>query len=145
MHRIEIPQGGRGAKRAGFTMVEVMVAIGVLLVAVVTAFGSQLTSFRLMTSSREDNAAIADLAACMEEVMLEPVATLPVADSPYAHGVPIVAFEGLHLRQQRIVATYPGYVAGGAAPDPLTIVLTATWRDSRGLARRLELRSLRVR
>lgn len=145
MHRNEIAQGGRGAKRAGFTMVEVMVAIGVLLVAVVTAFGGQLTSFRLMSSSREDNAAIADLAACMEEVMLEPVAGLPVAGSPYEQDVPIAAFEGLHLRQQRIVATYPGYVAGGVVPDPLTIVLTATWRDSRGLARRLELRSLRVR
>ena len=145
MHRIEIPQGGRGAKRAGFTMVEVMVAIGVLLVAVLTAFGSQLTSFRLMSSSREDNTAIADLAACMEEVMLETVDTLPVAGSRYEQGAPIAAFEGLHLREQRIVATFPGYVAGGAVPDPLTIVLTATWRDARGIARRLELRSLKVR
>lgn len=126
-------------------MVEVMVAIGVLLVAVVTAFGSQLTSFRLMSSSREDNSAIADLAACMEEVMLETVATLPIASSAYAHGASIAAFEDLHLRDQRIVATYPGYVAGGPVPNPLTIVLTATWRDSRGLARRLELRSLKVR
>jgi prepilin-type N-terminal cleavage/methylation domain-containing protein len=145
MHRIEIPQGGRGAKRAGFTMVEVMVAIGVLLVAVVTAFGSQLTSYGLMTSSREDNAAIADLAACMEEVMLRTVDSLPVAGSKYEHGAPIVAYEGLHLRDQRIVATYPGYVAGGVVPDPLTIVLTATWSDTRGRARRVELRSLKVR
>jgi prepilin-type N-terminal cleavage/methylation domain-containing protein len=144
MHRITTRQGG-GSSRAGFTMVEVMVAIGVLLVAVVTAFGSQLTSFRLMSSSREDNSAIADLAACMEEVMLETTATLPVAGNVYAHDTPIAAFEGLHLRDQRIVATYPGYVAGGPVPDPLTIVLTATWRDSRGLARRLELRSLKVR
>jgi len=145
MHRIRTRQRGRGTGRAGFTMVEVMVAIGVLLVAVVTAFGSQLTSFRLMSSSREDNTAIADLAACMEEVMLETVVTLPVAGSVYAHEASIAAFEGLHLREQRIVATYPGYVAGGPVPDPLTIVLTATWRDSRGLARRLELRSLKVR
>jgi hypothetical protein len=126
-------------------MVEVMVAIGVLMVAVVTAFGSQLTSFRMMSSSREDNAAIADLAACMEEVILEAPAGLPLVGSLYEHGVPIAAFEGLHLREQRIVATFPGYVVGGAVPNPLTIVLTATWRDSRGLARRLELRSLRVR
>lgn len=145
MHRIKTPEGGRGTRRAGFTMVEVMVAIGVLLVAVLTAFGSQLTSFRLMSSSREDNTAIADLAACMEEVMLETVAALPVAGSRYEQGAPIAAFEGLHLREQRIVATYPGYVAGGLVPDPLTVVLTATWRDGRGLARRLELRSLKVR
>jgi hypothetical protein len=126
-------------------MVEVMVAIGVLMVAVVTAFGSQLTSFRMMSSSREDNTAIADLAACMEEIILAPPATLPLPGGAFEHDMPIADFEGLHLRDQRIVATYPGYVVGGPVPQPLTIVLTATWRDSRGLARRLELRSLRVR
>jgi len=145
MHRFKALQGVRGASRAGFTMVEVMVAIGVLLVAVVSAFGSQLTSFRLMSSSREDNTAIADLAACMEEAMIESVDSLPVAGSDYQHGVSIAAFEGLHLREQRIVATYPGYSAGGPVPDPLTIVLTATWLDSRGRARQVTLRSLKVR
>lgn len=120
-------------------------AIGVLLVAVVAAFGSQLTSFRLMSSSREDNTAIGDLAACMEEVLLEAVDTLPVAGSDFEHGASIAAYEDLHLRDQRIVATYPGYTPGGAVPDPLTIVLTTTWRDQRGIARSLTLRSLKVR
>ena len=46
---------------------------------------------------------------------------LPNAGSKYEHGVPIAAFEGLHLREQRIVATYPGYVTGGAVLDPLTM------------------------
>ena len=63
MHRNEIPQGERGAKRAGFTMVEVMVAIGVLLVAIMTAFGGQLTSYRLMSSSREDTVGHEQLSA----------------------------------------------------------------------------------
>ncbi len=126
-------------------MVEVMVAVGVLLVAVLTAFGSQVTSFRLMSASRDDNTAIADLAACMEEVLLRTPDVLPVAGSNFAHGAPIAAYEGLHLRDQRIVATYPGYTPGGAIPDPLPIVLTLTWRDGRGLARRMELRSLKVR
>lgn len=132
-------------RRGGFTMVEVMVAIGVLLVAVVTAFASQLTSYRLMASSREDKTAVGDLAACMEELLLRTPDTLPVAGSEFEHGAPIAAYERLHLRDQRIVATYPGYTAGGAIPDPLTIVLTTTWRDTRGHARRLELRSLKVR
>jgi len=126
-------------------MVEVMVAVGVLLVAVLTAFGSQVTSFRLMSASRDDNTAIADLAACMEEALLRTPDVLPVAGSNFEHGVPIAAYEALHLREQRIVATYPGYIPGGVIPDPLPIVLTLTWRDGRGLARRMELRSLKVR
>lgn len=129
----------------GFTLVEVMVAIGVLLVAVVSAFGSQLTSFRLMTTSREDNTAVSDLAACMEELLLVPIDALPIASSRFADGVSISGYEGLHLRDQRLVATYPGYTAGGAVPDPLEIALTATWRDQRGAARRIELHSLKVR
>lgn len=126
-------------------MVEVMIAVGVLLIAVVTAFGSQLASFRLVNSSREDNTAISDLAACMEEALLLTSDALPVAGSLFEHGQPIAAYERLHLRDQRLVATYPEYVAGGAVPDPLTIVLTATWRGAQGHERKVELRSLEVR
>lgn len=131
--------------RAGFTMVEVMVSVGVLLVSVMAAFGSQLTSFRLMTASRESDVAIGDLAACMEELLLLPVDAIPIATSEYAADQPIARYEGLHLRDQRIVASYPDYVAGGAVPDPLQIRLTGTWTDPRGGARRLEMRSLKVR
>lgn len=139
------PTQSRGRPRDGFTMVEVMVSIGVLLLAVMTAFGSQLTSFRLMTASRESDIAIGDLAACMEELLLLPVDAIPVAASVFAADQPVARYEGLHLRNQRIVASYPDYVVGGAVPDPLQIRLTSTWTDPRGGARRLEVRSLKVR
>ena len=129
---------------AGFSMVEVAVAIGVLLIAVLTAFGSQLTSFRLMNSSREDNTAVSDLAACMEEMLIRPAGELPVEGSDYEHGEPVARYEGAHLRDQRIVATYPGYAVGGPIPDPLQIVLTLTWTGNRGDSRRLELRSMKA-
>jgi type II secretory pathway pseudopilin PulG len=135
-----------GRRRAGgFTLVEVMVAVGVLFLAVVAAFGSQLASFRLMSSSREDKVAMADLAACMEEILVRPVAELPLPGGDFAHDTPVAAYENLHLRNQRLVATYPGYTLGGVVPDPLQILLTATWRDGQGHTKRLELRSLRVR
>jgi hypothetical protein len=73
------------------------------------------------------------------------MAQIPVAGSPFEAGQPIAAFEGLHLKDERIVATYPGYTAGLAVPDPLQIVLTATWTDFRGRPRNMRIACLKTR
>lgn len=122
-----------------------MIAIVVLLVAATAAFSSQMTSMRLVKQSRDLGVALADLQACMESVRMRPVDELPVAGSPYAHGSEIMAFHNLHLRDERIEASYPGYVPGGDIPDPLPIILTATWRDERGGTRTLRLQTVRAR
>ena len=57
--------------RAGFTLVELMIALGVLMVAVMATFSSQVTSFNLTTTSRETQTAISDLETCMEQLLLE--------------------------------------------------------------------------
>jgi hypothetical protein len=51
----------------------------------------------------------------------------------------------LHLRDQRIVATYPGYTLGGSVPDPLPIVMTTTWTDRRGVQRSAVLRGMKTK
>lgn len=130
---------------AGFTMVELMVAIAVLLVAVMTAFSTQLTSMNLMTTSRETNFAAAELQACMEQVLLLPTSKIPIQESEFAAGRPVARYTDLNLQNEEIVATYPGYVAGGPIPDPLPIVLTITWTDGQGRARNMMLRSMKVR
>lgn len=132
-------------RRDGFTMVELSIAITVLLVAVLTAFEVQLASQRLVRTSRETNTAMADLQAAMEELLLLPKDDIPVAGSAFEVDQPIAAFEGLHLDDERIVATYPGYVLGGPIPDPLEIVLTETWTDHRGRQRTLQLSSMKTR
>ena len=130
---------------AGFTMVELMIAIGVLLVAVMTALSSQVASMNLMQTSRDTGIAIGDLQAAMEEALVMPVDNLPIAGSAFAHGQPVAAFEGLHLGAERIVATYPGYFAGGPIPDPLPIVMTITFNDYANRQRTLQLSSMKVR
>lgn len=129
---------------AGFTLVELMIAIVVLLVAVLGTFAAQFRSRELLQTSRETAIAMADLQAAMEQVLLRPVDQIPVASSAYADGQPIAAYTDLHLSGQRIVADYPGY-AGGAIPDPLPIVLTMTWNDPRGRPRTETLRSMKTR
>jgi len=130
--------------RGGFTMVELMIAIGVLLVAVMTALSSQVTSMNLMQTSRETNIALGDLQAAMEQALVVAVDDLPVAGSRFENGQPIPEFEGLHLGNERIVTTYPGFVPG-AIPDPLTIVMTITFNDYGNRPRTMQLTSMKVR
>lgn len=135
----------RRERRAGLTMVELMVAISILLFAVSGAVASQVYSQRLASTGAETSAAMADLQTCMERILLRPVETIPVAGSAFEANQPVAAFEGLHLTGERIVPTYPGYVVGGAVPDPLEIVLTITWRDHGGRTRMLRLACMKTR
>lgn len=137
-------RSGRGA--AGFTMLELMVAIGVLLVAVLSAFGSQLTSMSLVSSSRETDTAMTDLQACMESILTVQTDQIPLAGSAYADGEPIAGFD--NLTDQTMVATYPGFPTGSSdpkdVPDPLEIVLTLTWSDAEGRPRSVTLNSVKT-
>lgn len=126
-------------------MVELSIAIAVLLLAVLTAFEVQLASQRLVRTSRETNLAMGDLSAAMEELLLMPKDDIPVAGSPFELDQPIADFNELHLNDEAIVPSYPGYVLGGDVPDPLEIVLTVTWTDHAGRARRLQLSSMKTR
>ncbi|MEZ5973919.1 MAG: prepilin-type N-terminal cleavage/methylation domain-containing protein [Planctomycetota bacterium] len=136
-------QDHKGNRRRGLSMIEVMVAIVVLLVAATAAFSSQMTSMRLVQQSRDRGVALADMTACMEAIRSTPPDNLAEA-GPFAHGVPVAAYDDLHLRDEQIVVTYPGYVAGGALPDPLVVVLTANWRDDRGGLRQARLMTVRA-
>lgn len=144
-----IESGGRGGRpryrrgNAGFTLVELMIAIGVLMIAVLGAFRTQIAAHNLLASASETNTAMADLQAAMEEIMLLPIDAIPVTGA-YPPGVAIADFNGLHLAAESIVPSYPGF-AGGDVPDPLEVQLTITWNDYAGRARRLTLASMKTR
>ena len=123
-------------RRAGFTMLELLVAISVLLVATAAAFGSQIASFGLIGSSRDSSTAMTDLEVCMEDLLSGTATEMVVA---FPAGQPIAAFDGLHLRDEVITPSYPGWGGVGALPDPVDVVLTATWSDGRGRPQRLML------
>lgn len=77
----------------------------------------------------------------MEELLTQSTDVLPTS---YPAGTPVAGFEGLHLPSESIAPSYPGY-AGGDVPDPLQIVLTATWSDSRGRPQTLTLGTSKTR
>jgi prepilin-type N-terminal cleavage/methylation domain-containing protein len=130
--------------RAGFTLIELMIAIIVLLVAVLATFTSQLRSRELLQTARETGTATADLQSAMERILARPVDDIPIPTSAFADDQPIADYANLHLANEVVVADYPGY-AGGAVPDPLPIVLTVTWTDPRGRPRTKTLRSMKTR
>ena len=135
----------RAGSERGFTLVELAIAITVLMIAVLTAARAQISSHNLMRTSRETNTAMADLRSAMEELLFLPMDTIPIDGSKFESGQAIAFFDDLHLRNERLVASYPGYVLGGAVPDPLQIVLTVTWNDYAGRARSMRLASMKTR
>lgn len=130
--------------KLGVTLVEIMIAISVLLIAVAGTTASQVSSNRLAATASETSAAMSDLQACMEQVMLVSLDELPIAGSTFEDGVAIAAYDGLHLDGESIVATYPGY-AGGDVPDPLEILLTITFQDHQGRTRSMRIASMKTR
>ena len=133
-----LPRGGARLQRrcSGFTMIELLVAITVLLVSLAAAFGSQVASFGVIGSSRDSTLAMAELERCMEEVLTKSSDNIPV---DYPEGDPIPGYGDVRLKQQAIAPRYPDYSGSGAIPDPLDVVLEATWLDDRGRLQRLTL------
>jgi type II secretory pathway pseudopilin PulG len=120
-----------------------MIAISVLLIAVLAALTSQVSSMNLLRATRESNAAMSELTAAMEEVLLEQIDDMPLAAN-FPAGQPIANYTGRALTNEAIVPTYPGF-AGGPVPDPLEIVLTMTWSDWRGRPMSLQLATMKAR
>ena len=87
----------RKRRQAGLSMVEVMIALGVLMVAVLGAFSSQAASSNLIRISREMDLAMADLQACMEQVLTLNTDDLPIEGSLFEEGQPVALYEGLNL------------------------------------------------
>lgn len=126
-------------------MIELMMAVVILVVAIGAAMSAQVIGSNLLRTSRESNTAMNDLQGAMELAILQAPAALPIAGSEFADGVAIPRFNNLHLRNQTITATYPGYVAGAAIPDPLQVVMTVQWNDYLNRPRSLSLATMRTR
>jgi hypothetical protein len=134
----------RGGRRGGFTLVELAIAAVLLTVAILGALQAGVATHDLVVTTEETRTALSDLEAAMEQVLLLPLSAIPIASSEFAEGEPVAAFERLHLREESIVADYPGY-DGGDVPDPLEIVLTVSWTDFAGRPRSLSMRTMRTK
>ena len=133
---------GRVRSAGGFTLIEIMLAASVMLIAVMAAFSSQVSSVNLLRASRESNTAMADLQTAMEEVLVRTIDNMPVVHPP---GQAIPAYTNLNLTNQTITPSYPTYAGVGPVPDPLEIILTMTWQDWRGRPMTAQLATVKAR
>ena len=140
---------GRSAQRrearsssAGFTLIELTVAIGILLIGALAAFATQVMSGQMIDSSEDVTIVVSDLQMCMEEMLLQSAEDMPVV---YPAGVEVPGYSGLHLRNEDILPSYLNWTAGDPIPDLLEIELTATWLDGVGRIRRQKLLTAKAR
>ena len=82
-------------QRAGMTLVELMIAIGVMLVAVSGSMASQISANRVVKTSRETTIAMTDLQACMEQA---------IALQSFEDGFKKYLFEQLRVPAGRVLA-----------------------------------------
>jgi Tfp pilus assembly protein PilV len=118
------------------------VAIAVLLVAVLSTGVAQLSALRLQEGAKETTLANGALESAMEAILSR---SLDDLDDVYPADQPMTGFAAPGITDLRIVPSYPGWAANAPAPDPLTIVVVATWTDRRGLERRDTLRGMKTR
>jgi Tfp pilus assembly protein PilV len=98
--------GNRSSER-GFSLIEVLVAGGVLCGAVVTLAALCLTSVGTMTAARHRSFALALAQAKLEELLAAADAGQPIADGSDAldaDGRPTTASAAIYLRRWRFVA-----------------------------------------
>jgi type II secretory pathway pseudopilin PulG len=133
----------RRHSRAGFGLLEVMAATGVLFISLMAAVSSQLAALNLMRTARENDTATAELGAAMETVTGQQIDSLPTS-ALYGDGVTIANFTDRVLRDERVVTAYPGY-APGNVPNPLTIVMTLSWTDWAGRPAQMRVATMKAR
>jgi hypothetical protein len=124
------------------TVVEVLCAATVLVVAVLATLSTQLGSLELVQQSRDTEIATADLRAAMERVLLASIDEIPTTRFP--PGISIPEFDDKSLTNERIVPSYPGWAAG-APLDPLPIELALTFNDRKGRPRTLRFSTFKTR
>lgn len=133
----------RRARRAGFTLLEVLFATSVLFVTMLAAVSSQIASIGLMRTARDNHLAISELSAAMEEILATPIDAIPTA-TRYPEGQSIATYDARRLRDERIVPDYPNH-AGGAVPNALHVVLEINYTNWAGRAGRMRLASIKAR
>lgn len=126
------------AGRGGFTALELMFAMTVMTIGLVAAFGGQLGTQQVIRQSKETQLVLTRLETVMERALAQQPENLPT-HADLGHGQVVPLDDDLGLRDLQIVPLYTGYVAGQTPPDPLHIVLEASWTDFEGRQRELSL------
>ena len=131
---------------SGMTLIEVLVATFVFVIAFGALLSSVLSSVGLIDLSDEQSVAIIDARNLTEKMYAASFNTLKTlfpngvqdGSGPNTYNTFLVG--GYTLRNEHITVTYTNVNA-----DPLEILITVSWLDKRGRARSMSLTTFRTR
>ena len=127
-----IYKSNRCSRQSGFSMVELMVALTVMMVGVTGTIITHVSASRLRNSSEETRLATAALSQAAEQArLLAPIEIF----AAFPEGQPI-SLQDVGIPGLQVVPSYPGFVADDGV---ITMRLVATWTMSNGGTRALEL------
>jgi prepilin-type N-terminal cleavage/methylation domain-containing protein len=139
-------QGPAAPDAAGFTFVEVLIAITLLVIGFLGVYASLYATALLRETANETNVAMFKLQTTMEYIFSLPFDKIPV-DLPAGAAVnvsPLVDSDpnnNFQLSGEQVVVTYPK----GTGADPLEFTITITWTSRMGTDRTEQMASARAR
>ena len=127
------PQG-----KAGFSLVELMIASAILATVLLATVRSQFSSRQLMAEARETELAVELLEQALAEVLDQDVTELADAGGNYVPGGGLQNMPAV-LDDQVVTYDTPDYTAGDPVPSILTVEVQVDWTSATGQARSLSL------
>jgi hypothetical protein len=120
--------------RAGFSLLELMFASGILALALALIFGSLLSIAAVENVNRANTQATALLSSLMEDVLRTPYSSLLQYTPPSVSGLgsgATVTVACITSSGGQITLPYSGS-GTPALPNPVEVVITLTWQDAKG-------------
>src|SRR3989338_8574101 len=108
--------------KKGFTLIELMIALCIVLPVLLGAIGLNVYIFRLAETSRRSTVAIQDAHTVIEQIRNTSKTNLAQVVTNYPNGQAAAGFN--NLPSEQVIVTYPN-----ASADPLAITVTVNWSD----------------
>lgn len=129
-------RGTPSGSRAGFSLIELMIAVAVMAIGLAAAFSGQIGTHRVIEQSRDTQLALTAIEAVAEAVVAQVPNDLPNhPDFGAGQAVPLWTETG--VEGMTIVCTYPNWGGGATVPDPLMVDIQANWIDGEQRPRNL--------
>lgn len=150
MEGLRKPRGarraGRGVATSGFSLIEVMVALGILAFGILAATASQIASMRVASESRNRSVAMnlsEEMIEIFEFISADDV-LLFLADPGYpndpANPIDPDPGDGATMQFNRVWIIEPDTPEQGV----ITLTVTVSWEDAMGVTRSAQIQALKV-
>ncbi len=112
-------------KKQGFTLIELMIALAIIVPVLLGAIGLNVYVFRISERSRRVVVALEDAHTVIERIRNTSETSLAQVATTYPSGQAVAGFN--NLPSEQVTVTYPN-----AAADPLVMTVTVNWSDRQG-------------